>query len=277
MSQAYLLLESVQIENLAHRLFEAAGGVQLHQLYQRTAYSALADVSPVLVAVTPNSSLAHTFAQEWSATAGIWLESDADETTVIEHLRSLVHARVEGEVTVLFRYYDPQITALWLADLPAHERDPLMGPIRSIRLPHTVIHQTNPDQPGAKYADKPWLLLSAEQLAQLNSAKQQSFAQRLIEHCETYFPHYLQGQNLSAEQWAAQCQATAERYGYSAADEIFLWARFHAELGADFAQGPAHGVYRQILEKPGIPPEQRLDELNTALTHQLLTHKELRP
>lgn len=274
MSQAYLLLDRMQIDNLAHRLFEVTSSVQFHSLFQRTAYSALDEVSPVLVPVTPNSPLAHTFAEQWSATAGIWLESLADEKTVVEHLRSLIHARVEGEVTVLFRFYDPRITALWLADLPAHERAPLMGPIQVIRLPHSVIHQAQPDQPAARYADTPWLLLRAEQLAHLNSAKQQSFAQRLIEHCETYFPDYLQGQDLTAEQWVAHCQNTAERYGYSAADEIFLWARFQALLGTDFPQGLAHGTYLQILTEPGATPQQRLDNLNTELTYQLLTAKE---
>ncbi|MFJ4087745.1 DUF4123 domain-containing protein [Pseudomonas psychrophila] len=274
MSQAYLLLDSTQIDNLAHRLFEVAPSVHFHSLFQRTAYSALDEVSPVLVPVTLNSPLAQTFSEQWSATAGIWLESLADEKTVVEHVRSLIHARVEGEVTVLFRFYDPRITALWLAELPAHERAPLMGPIQLIRLPHSVIHQPQPDQPVARYADTPWLVLRAEQLAHLNSAKQQSFAQRLIDHCETYFPDYLQGQDMTAEQWVAHCQNTAERYGYSAADEIFLWARFQAVLGTDFPQGPAHGAYRLILAEPGVTPEQRLDNLNTELTYQLLTNKE---
>ena len=274
MSQAYLLLDSTQIDNLAHRLFEVAPSVHFHSLYQRTAYSALDEVSPVLVPVTLNSPLAQTFTEQWSATAGIWLESLADEKIVVEHVRSLIHARVEGEVTVLFRFYDPRITALWLAELPAHERAPLMGPIQLIRLPHSVIHQIQTDQPAARYADTPWLFLRAEQLAHLNSAKQQSFAQRLIDHCETYFPDYLQGQDMTAEQWVAHCQNTAERYGYSAADEIFLWARFQAVLGTDFPQGPAHGAYRLILAEPGVTPEQRLDNLNTELTYQLLTNKE---
>ena len=274
MSQAYLLLDRTQIDNLAHRLFEVTSSVQFHSLFQRTAYSALDEVSPVLVPVTPNSPLAHTFAEQWSATAGIWLESLADEKTVVEHLRSLIHARVEGEVTVLFRFYDPRITALWLADLPAHERAPLMGPIQVIRLPHSVIHQAQPDQPAARYADTPWLRLPAEQLDHLNSAKQQGFTRRLIAHCDTYFPDYLQGQDLTAEQWVAHCQNTAERYGYSAADEIFLWARFQALLGTDFPQGLAHGTYLQILTEPGATPQQRLDNLNTELTHRKLTAKE---
>ncbi|APC17814.1 hypothetical protein BLL42_19520 [Pseudomonas frederiksbergensis] len=274
MSQAYLLLDRAQIERLPERLFELES-TTFQSLYQTTAFGPLEDVGPVLVPVSPNSPLAQTFFREWSATSGIWLESEAQETVVLEHLRSLIHVRVEGDVTVLFRYYDPRITALWLTDLPPHERDRLMGPVRLIRLPALDIHQENPDQSAAQYAQAPWLFLPAEQLEHLGRAQRQRFAQRLIEHCQLYFSEYLQGLDLLAlQQWASHCQHSAGRHGYSALDEVLLWARFHAALGTDFPDAPAHAAYRQILAEPGISPKQRLDNLNAELTHQQLTGQE---
>lgn len=277
MNRAYLLLDQIQIENLPERLFELAGGVMLHSLFQRTAYSALDKAGPVLVAVTPDSPLAQVFLQEWSTTAGLWLESQADEGALLEHLRSLIHARVEGDVTVLFRFYDPRITALWLADRPAAERDRLMGPVHLIRLPGLQIQQQT-EQPAIPYADRPWLVLTGEQLDHLNSAKRQTLTRQLIEHVLRYFPKCLGSQEPTALQpWAMDCQASAARNGFSAADEVLLWARFYAVLGADFPNGPEHGVYRQLLAEPGVVPRQRLDNLNNALTHQLLTDKDFAP
>ncbi|HCS45578.1 MAG TPA: DUF4123 domain-containing protein [Pseudomonas sp.] len=274
MSQAYLLLDRAQIEHLPERLFELES-TTFQSLYQTTAYSPLEEVGPVLVPVSPNSPLAQTFFRDWSATCGVWLESEAQEAVVLEHLRSLIHVRVEGDVTVLFRYHDPRIAALWLAQLPACERDRLMGPVRRIRLPELDIHQQNPDQPAAPYADRPWLFLSPEQLEHLSTAQRQRFAQRLIEHCQQYFPEYLQGLDAFAlQQWASQCQHRAGRHGYSAIDEVLLWARFHAALGTDFPDAPAHAAYRSMLAEPGVSPEQRLDNLNTELTRQQLTDKE---
>ncbi|MFL1528987.1 DUF4123 domain-containing protein [Pseudomonas sp. O230] len=274
MSQAYLLLDRAQIERLPERLFEL-GSTMFQSLYQRTAYSPLEDVGPVLVPVTPNCPLAETFFQEWSATCGVWLESEAQEAVVLEHLRSLIHVRVEGEVTVLFRYHDPRIAALWLAPLAAGERDRLMGPIQLIRLPELDIQQEHPDQPAALYAHEPWLFLSAEQLHHLSTAQRQRFTQRLIDHCQQYFAEYLQGQDASAlQQWASHCQQTAGRHGYSAIDEVLLWARFHAVLGTDFPDAPAHAAYRKLLAEPGVSPMQRLENLNAELTRQQLTDKE---
>ena len=274
MSQAYLLLDRTQIEHLPERLFEL-GITTFQSLYQTTAYSALEEAGPVLVPVFPDSPLAHAFYRDWSATSGVWLESEAQEAVVLEHLRSLIHARVEGEVTVLFRYHDPRIAALWLAQLPACERDRLMGPVRLIRLPELDIHQENLDQPAAPYAQEPWLILSAEQLEHLGTTQRQCFAQRLVEHCQQHFSEYLQGLNACAlQQWASHCQHTAGRHGYSAIDEVLLWTRFQAVLGTDFPDAPAHAVYRSMLTEHGGSPEQRLDNLEAELTRQLLTDKE---
>lgn len=281
MNQAYLLLDSAQIDNLPNRLFELVGSTPYHSLYLNTAYSALVTLSPVLVPVTPGSPLADTFTHEWSATTGIWLESEASEADVVQHLRSLIHARIEGDVTVFFRYYDPRITHLWLADLPPRERDWLMGPIRLISLPESIypgafIRQENPEQRTAQYAHKPWLFFAQEKLGHMNQAKRQRFAQKLIEHCQRYFPRRLQGLDLAAQQqWAAACERSAARHGYSAADEVTDWVTFHAVLGDEFPNAVDHAVYRQILNEKGVLPAQRLENLSAELQRQSVIAKEL--
>lgn len=273
MSQAYLLLDRARIERLPERLFEL-GCTTFHSLYQNTAYSSLQEVGPVLLPVAANSSLAQAFFKEWSATCGLWLESEAQEAVVLEHLRSLIHVRVEGNATVLFRYHDPRIAHLWLAQMSVGERDRLMGPVRLIRLAQLDIHQENPQQP-AQYAHEPWLYLPPDQLDHLSNAQRQRFAQQLIEHGQHYFCEHLRGLDaLALQQWATQCQHSAQRHGYSAIDEVLLWARFHAVLGADFPDAPAHAAYRRLLAEPAVSPGQRLENLNAELTRQLLSDKE---
>ncbi|PSS45049.1 DUF4123 domain-containing protein [Pseudomonas sp. BBP2017] len=281
MNQAYLLLDGTLIDNLPSRLLELAGSTAYQSLYRQTAYSALLAVSPVLVPVLPNSPLAHTFTHEWSTTAGIWLESEVNEAALLQHLRSLIHARIEGDAKVFFRYYDPRITPLWLADMAPQERDRLMGPIRRILLPESLhpggfIGQENPEQPIAQYTEKPWLLLTPAQLERMSAAKRQLLAQQLIEHCQQHFPQRLQGAEPAAQQqWASACQRSAERHGYSAADQVIHWANLHAVLGDEFPDAAEHAVYRLILDQKEVLPAQRLDNLNAELQRQLLTDKEL--
>ncbi|MBV7515841.1 DUF4123 domain-containing protein [Pseudomonas sp. PDM25] len=281
MNQAYLLLDGALIDNLPNRLFELGCGTAFQLLYQQTAYSSLVEVSPVLVPVFPNSPLAHTFTREWSATAGIWLESEADEASVLQHLRSLIHARVEGEVMVFFRYYDPRITGLWLTNLEPQTRNRMMGPIRRILLPESVhpfsaLYQENPEQPTAQYADKPWLFLTSDQLDHLSEAKRQRLAWQLIEYCQHHFPQRLQGlDGAGQQQWAASCQRSADRHGYSAVDEVMRWVNLYAVLGDDFPDAPDQASYRQLLGEKGVLPEQRLNNLSAELQRHQLAQKEL--
>jgi hypothetical protein len=278
---SYLLLDGAQINGLVARIYGLEESPSLHLLYQQSTYEALADVGPLLVAVRPHSELAQVFQQEWQATAGIWLESDASEDDLVEHLRSLIHVRLEGDQTTLFRYHDPRIMALWLSALKTDERDPLMGPVKRLLLPtdsgaELELLRENKPQAFARYANTPWLRLSQEQLEQMTQAKHACFDQRLLAHLQRFFPESLQGMDAAAQQqFAALCRQSAARYGYSAADEVTRWAGLLAELGSDFPQAPEHNTYRQLLEQRGPLPAQRLDNLIAELQCQLLrTDKE---
>ena len=273
MTRSYLLLDSSQIPDLYARLFQMAQNTIPHALYLTTRYADLASVGPVLVAVKPNGPLARAFSEEWQARAGIWLETVADEADLIAHLRSLIHVQLEGDVSALFRFYDPRITRLWLANLMDAERDRLMGPVRCIRLPDGFyIHQKNSNPLCAQYAAIPWLTFSTQQLEDLCQGKRNQCVQRMIDHCQRYFPQCLQGVEAQAQQqWAQDCQRNAARHGYSAEDEVMCWIGLYAYFGEAFPEGDDHEVYRQLLAARNVTPQQRLDDVLGELTRQLIT------
>lgn len=272
MTCAYLLLDSNQIPDIHTRLHQLAKHAAPHALYLTTQYAELASCGPVLVAVEPDSPLAQAFTEHWQASAGIWLESDADEHTLIAHLRSLIHVQLEGGVPAFFRYYDPRITRLWLADLTRGERDRLMGPVCLIRLPDgLLITRQTGDQPGAHYTDTPWLSLNTQQLEQLGQASRQQFVDLLIAHCQQHFPKCLQGLDAHQQQeWARACQRNADRQGYSAEDDVLRWVGLYVAFGDEFPDGPGQGVYRQLLSERDASPEQRLARLSDELMRQCI-------
>lgn len=275
----YLLLDGAQIDGLLGCIYSLEDSPSIYPLYQQSAYEALAEVGPLLVAVSPRSALAQVFQREWQTTAGIWLESDAAEVVLVEHLRSLIHAQVEG-VTVLLRYYDPRITRSWLGPMTASERDGLLGPVSRIRLPDDTseagLLRLSPQVETARYADTPWVMLSQEQLEQMTQAKQTDFEQRLLVHVQAFYPDCLLNLDAGAQRtWAASCRASAAHYGYSSSADVTRWASLLAELGSDFPNGPGHEAYRSLLAQSGSLPAQRLDNLINELQRQLLrTDKE---
>ena len=275
----YLLLDGAQIDGLLGSIYSLENSPSVHPLYQQSAYETLAEVGPVLVAVSPASGLEQHFIQHWQSNAGIWLESDADETVLVEHLRSLIHAQVEG-VTVLLRYYDPRITRSWLGPMTASERNRLLGPVSRIRLPDDTaeagLQRLNLQFESARYADTPWVILSQEQLEQMTQAKQADFEQRLLAHVQEFYPDCLHNLDANAQRaWVVNCRASAAQYGYCSAAAVTRWATLLAELGSDFPNAPDHEAYRTLLAQSGRLPAQRLDDLINELQRQLLrTDKE---
>ncbi|NMY37605.1 MULTISPECIES: DUF4123 domain-containing protein [Pseudomonas] len=270
MSRAYLLLDSCQIENLPVRLVDLAPGSIPHVLYRMTQYAELTICSPLLVCVEAHSPLAHTFEMHWQDNAGIWLESDVDEDLLIAHLRSLVHARVDGDVSVLFRYYDPRIARLWLQDLPAGVREKVMGPVSLIRLPGCEFRRNGPAQAGADYAHIPWLKLNVPQIEHLGQEGRGVILQRVLEHAEQYFPEYVHGLALAArKQWAIACCGHAERQGFGAVDEVMRWVSVYGHFGDTFPDGPAHTRYRQLLAARELSPKERLDKVLDEFKRQI--------
>lgn len=279
--RAYLLLDGAQIDNLMMQIYQLDESPESHALYLGTRYQALSDVGPVLARVVSGSRLEQHFVKHWQATAGIWLESDASESELVEHLRSLVHAGLRSGVTVLLRYHDPRIMCQWLPELPSDQRDQVMGPVFRIRLPASHPGDSARDilrvhrVPAARYGDAPWLRLDDEQIEMLNRAQLEAFDQRLLAHMDKHFPDCLVGQDMTARlAWAKDCRQGAQAHGYSAADEVVQWANLCALLGTDFPEAPEHGAYQQILITQQLSSEQRLERLALELQGQMLTDKD---
>ncbi|WP_339650721.1 DUF4123 domain-containing protein [Halopseudomonas pelagia] len=273
----YLLLDGAQIDNLLQRIYELEPAPEPHLLYRQTRYAELADVGPVLVRTEPGSALHAHFHATWAQTAGCELDSSMPEPAIVSHLRSLIHIRTDGDVVLLFRYYDPRIMRLWLADLSIPVREQVMGPIDNISFSGfesgSVQRFANQSKTaGQRYEDRPWLQLSGNQLARLNIAKEQCFDQRLVEHVNRWFPDCLaKADAQQRQQWAAACRRSAAEYGYSSASDVARWAGCVALKGNLFPEAPEHEIFRNLLAQPQTTPMQRLDNVLMEIQRQLLT------
>lgn len=277
----YLLLDGANIENLPSRLYSLDDNPTLEWLYHATPYQAVFDVGPALVVLKTNTPLEQAFKEHWQHDAGVMIESDAPMQQLAEHLRSLIHARVPGDVSLLFRYYDPRVMRHWLPALDPDEKDRMMGPISRVRLParegqeaQWIVREHR--QNAQQYAERPWLHLDEQQLQQLNQGKLEMFDQQLLEHVRLYFPDCLSQRSTAEQQeWAVLCREGAARHGYSAPKEVVRWSALVAEHGTTFPLAPEHQAYREILQQPTLNATQRLDALLVELhRYWLLTDKE---
>lgn len=273
----YVLLDGAKIEDLPKRIYSLEDSPAVEWLYHKTTYKALFEIGPALVALHPESALEQNFMEHWQHDAGLVMESHAPMPELAEHLRSLIHARTTGDVSLLFRYYDPRVMRHWLPYLGAAEKDRMMGPIHRLRLPPRLadneqwIVREQAEQSTQLYAERPWLYLDEQQLQQLSRGKLELFDQQLLEHVREYFPESLAGYTVVEQlKWAAACREGAARYGYSAPNEVSRWAALVAAHGTAFPDGPEYQLYRQILQQPTLAAPQRMDALLLELHRRLL-------
>lgn len=276
-AQHYLLLDGAQIDELMQTLYRLESVPEFYQLYEGTRFAELADEGPVLIATDHDSLLNRHFEEHWCTTAGVALDSRSCTGDLVQHLTSLIHVRVSGGVNVLFRYYDPRILNLWLADMNDEQLNTVLGPVEQFHLwtADDGLHgfSRSAFSTAQRYTDTPWLQLSDEQLARLNQAKQQSFEQALLEHMDTWFPDHLANAGIKERQdWARACCVKANEYGFSAAADIVRWAGLLSICGPDFPEAREHANYRALLRQSGLLPAQKLDAVRLEAQRQALSY-----
>lgn len=263
----YLLLDCAQIDDPLPLIYRLRDSASVHVLYQRTAYAEWADSGPCLVRVAPGQPLMRHFEEHWRGKAGLLLASAAAEELLVEHLRSLVHARLSDGQVLLFRYYDPRILPLWLEPLDARERDRCMGPVQRFQLSpregqEWLIRRGERSTEPARYAAAPWLSLDLGQLEALNLAKRSLFEDRLLDHLQRHFPERLAALDAAErQQLLRRSRDSAARHGYSSAEDVARWSSLLLICGEAFPDAAEHAPLRARLEQPGRSPAERLDDL----------------
>jgi len=121
------------------------------------------DLMPMSPWLLPSESL--TVLNEELLQQGLLLESDYPTNEVLDHLRSLLLAGLDGE-EVLFRFYDPIVIAPMLNLMQESEKYLFMGNIKTLRYCHleTTITLNNPLHDCHKQHEEPWWVIQPEHL-----------------------------------------------------------------------------------------------------------------
>ena len=153
-SNAYWLVDSK-----AHRLAVKALGFGFDEavpLFFGETFAPAMDLSPWLIPVTEQV----TSLDDVVLDLGILLRSERPVDEVIDHLRSLLIASLDGE-EVMFRYYDKKVLLAMLQAMDESERYAFMGNIDTMILAEQEVHEfkNNASKPFELNVDVWWRLL----------------------------------------------------------------------------------------------------------------------
>ncbi|VVN07283.1 DUF4123 domain-containing protein [Pseudomonas fluorescens] len=252
--QAFLLLDGTTLGDLPERLKQLSPGATTVALYDCPSFTALRDISPLLVAVQqPDEPLVQFFLEYAHEESSVLLFSTAPAHDVAQHLRKLLTVELPEGLPVVLRLADAAVAQALFGS--GDQR--LFGPIVCVVMADSVSTDWQRHQP--RLPDCPELTMPYRLSPELNAALDRVDRRRaLLEldaHLLKYFPDRHGGETV-AQRWPMleQLEAEAGALGLSSPSELFHYANVMAWLdGTALEQHPsiAHLLHSPSLQPPG--------------------------
>ncbi|MDR6926677.1 DUF4123 domain-containing protein [Pseudomonas sp. BE134] len=263
--QAFLLLDGATLSDLPKRLKQLNSGASTVALYDCPSFTALRDISPLLVAVQqPDEPLVQFYLEYAHEESSVLLFSRDSAHAVAEHLRKLLTVELPEGLPVLLRLADAAVARILFGS--GDQR--LFGPLSCVVTADGV--EVNWQQHQPRLAECPELLtpyrLSADQNLALDHADRRRVLLELDAHLLTHFPEHHGGETV-AERWPMleQLEAEASTLGLSSQSELFYYANVMASL--DGSSLDQHPHINRLLHTPSLQSPGERVALAADLAH----------
>lgn len=263
--QAFLLLDGATLSNLPERLKQLSPGASTIALYDCAPFTALRDISPLLVLIQqPDDPVFQFYLQHAEEEWGVLLFSTASAHDVAQHLRQLLTVELPEGLPVVLRLADAAVAHALFGS--GDQR--LFGPLSCVVTADSVNanwQRHQPRLPQSPELSTPYRL-SPELNAALDRTDRRRALLELDAHWLTYFPERHDGETV-ALRWPMleQLEAEANALGLSSQSELLHYANLVAWLdGTALEQHPA---IAQLLHSPSLQPPGERVALAADLAH----------
>jgi len=129
----YVLLDGVKMEPVLTWVYQSINNPEWYPLYKNTRYHDVIDISPCLVKVQADSSIAEHFESELGRQGkAIWLSSTLDLDVLGESLSQLLWVMTDSGQHLHFRFYDPITLSRLIPSLHSEEYAALYNGVENI-------------------------------------------------------------------------------------------------------------------------------------------------
>ena len=250
--QAFLMLDGATLSDLPERLKQLSPGASTVALYDSAPFTALRDISPLLVAIEqPDEPIFQFYLQQAHEEWGVLLFSTAPAHGVAQHLRKLLIVELPEGLPVVLRLADAAVAQALFGS--GDQR--LFGPLACVVMADSVSaiwQRHQPRLPECPELTTPYRL-SPELNAALDRVDRRRVLLELDAHLLKYFPERHGGETVS-QRWPMleQLEAEACMLGLSSQSELFYYANVMARLdGSPLGQ---HPKINRLLHSPSLQP-----------------------
>lgn len=250
--QAFVLLDGATLSDLPERLKHLSPGANAIALYDCPSFTALRDISPLLVTVQqPDEPLVQFYREHAHEEWGVLLFSPGSAHDVAQHLRKLLTVELPEGLPVFLRLADAAVARTLFGG--SDQR--LFGPLSCVVTADGVAADWQRHQPRlAECSELPTpYRLSAEQNAALEQIDRRRVLLELDAHLLRFFPERPHGATV-AERWPMlqQLEAEADALGLGCQSELFYYANVVAWL--DGSSLDQHSHIDRLLHTPSLQP-----------------------
>ncbi|MHC8371793.1 DUF4123 domain-containing protein [Pseudomonas sp. MDT1-85] len=264
--QAFLLLDGATLSDLPERLKQLSPGATAVALYDCPSFTALRDISPLLVAVQqPDEPLVQFYLEHAHEESSVLLFSTAPAHDVAQHLRKLLIVELPEGLPVVLRLADAAVAQALFGS--GDQR--LFGPLSSVVTADSAganWQRHQPRLPECPELPTPYRL-SPELNAALDRVDRRRMLLELDAHLLKYFPDRHGGETV-AQRWPMleQLEAEAGALGLSSQSELFHYANVIASL--DGSPLDQHPHINRLLHTPSLQSPGERVALAADLAHQ---------
>ena len=248
--QAFLLLDGATLSGLPERLKKLSPGASTVPLYECAPFTALRDISPMLVSILqPDEPIVQFYLEHAHEEWCVLLFSTAPAHDVAQHLRKLLTVELPEGLPVVLRLADAAVARTLFAS--GDQR--LFGPLSCVVTADCVGGIWHCHQP--RLSDRPELQtpyrLSPELNAALDSVDLRRTLLDLDAHLLTYFPDHPRSETV-VERWPLleQLEAEARTLGLSSPSELFYYANVMTWLDGTAVEH--HPSIARLLHSPSL-------------------------
>ncbi|MHC8367330.1 DUF4123 domain-containing protein [Pseudomonas sp. ZT5P21] len=264
--QAFVLLDGATLSNLPERLKQLSPGASSLALYDCAPFTALQDISPLLVAIQrPDEAVFQFYLHQAHEECGVLLFSPAHAHDVAQHLRQLLTVELPDGQPVVLRLADAAV----MNALFGSGDQRLFGPLSCVVIADCLSanwQRHSPRLPECPELPTPYRL-SPELSAALDSVDRRRALLELDAHLLKYFPEHHGGETV-AQRWPmlVQRETEASALGLSSQSELFYYANLMAWLGGTALE--QHPAIAQLLHSPSLQPPGERVALAADLAHR---------
>lgn len=255
----YLLIDGMALPNAERQLYQADEFPHYLNLYAGTHWEAIADLGPLLIAVTDQNPFIQRFLEEgFAAEWGYLIQSPEDLPTLAAQFRQCITVRHASGSDLVLRFGEPGVATAMFTELDAFRR--WRPALEALLVPDALNWQWQHIAIASIAETVPALpvTLSEQDVARLSQVDERSLLKRLVAHLDRFFLGWDSGSGRAAGVVnLGGLISRAKTAGYTSERSLTQWANVFGYGGAPASAAELPPALLSLLDAP--PELSRID------------------